>query len=72
MKGDFEPIISEEQRAGFRQIWEQCARHNKILAENGGKPSNGNSYKRRRMYEKTQMALRLSYAQKQVAEKQKR
>lgn len=37
VKGDFEPIISEEQWDRFRQIREQRVRRNKILTENGEK-----------------------------------
>ena len=37
VKGDFEPIISEEQWDRCRQIREQRVRRNKILTENGEK-----------------------------------
>ena len=37
VKGDFEPIISEEQWDRCRQIKEQRVRRNKILTENGEK-----------------------------------
>lgn len=60
VKGDFEPIISEEQWDRCKQIREQRTRYSKFRTENGGGASqNGYSRKWRRLDEEVKVQMRL-------------